>query len=475
MQTVFEKQEYTSAQYNRKYDDAPLNHCPGGEANLKPNCHHYLQKRHLSSYQNSQIITMTALVVLLFRLDCSTLRAVSAFSIMQEKNFCDSKRIIFDTNGLSKTDKPLELLDQAYEKGFRRFHLAGTYDTGKSEPIFGEWLKSRDIDRDTINVIAKGGLGKENICSPTRPLLTQEGLFEEVKASLTALKTDVVDLYLFHHDDQRIPTSKFVLWANEIVELGYARAWGVSNWSFERFREAHDFAVKHNLILPTGNSPQFSLAIPQCSTSPATYSISGTEHVEQIEWYEENNIELLCQEVLAYGFMTKPNLWPQKESDLLLFHALAEEGEDDYGTGKMQQSYCHQENYRRRDIALELAQKCGCNLFQVATMYPLSMGEHISIILGPTKENHLDDIMNLKHLRLDDEALYHLAGATCKRDEEYRFSTSEREELGETLFGASNVQKFSRSRGSFPFGINSNVIETTESISSKESFRLYAA
>jgi len=399
---------------------------------------------------------------------------------VKQRNSNDVKRIIFGTAALSKAENPLELLDEAYEKGFRRFDLARTYGAGESELIFGQWIESRGISREKINIITKGGMGEDKYGSPTRPLLTQEGLRKEVDASLDALRTDVIDLYMFHRDDIRIPEETFVIWANEIVSSGKAKAWGVSNWSFERFRKAHDFALKNGLVPPSGNSPQFSLAIPKCEVWPTTQSISGPENVEQIEWYEENNIELICWEVLAKGFMAKGDMWPEEEVDPSTFNTPVVEGSDEWRIQRVQRAYCHSENYRRRDVAKELAQNCGCYLSQVAAMYPLSMGKHISVIFGSSKSNHLDSMINLEHLHLDDEAMFHLAGVIRKRKKEYRFQASEEipEDIlcSNELVGANNVKKISRKKGSFPFGIKGIDIEaSSKRIPSKERFRLYAA
>ena len=48
----------------------------------------------------------------------------SAFSVQKNRKINAVHRILFGTAALSKAEDPLELLDIAYEKGFRRFDLA---------------------------------------------------------------------------------------------------------------------------------------------------------------------------------------------------------------------------------------------------------------------------------------------------------------------------------------------------------------
>lgn len=221
---------------------------------------------------------------------------VTAFSVQRNKNVNSIHRIVFGTAALSKAEDPMGMLDAAFEKGVRRFDLARTYGMGESERIFGEWLTTRNIDRRDIDLITKGGIGMDRYGDPDRPLLTQKDLAEEVEISLSTLNVEDVDLYMFHRDDSRLPAGKFVEWINTIVDTGKIKRWGVSNWSFERFQEAHSYALENGLVPPSANSPQFSLAAPRCEIWPTTQSISQPHHVEEIEWYESNGVELLCWE-----------------------------------------------------------------------------------------------------------------------------------------------------------------------------------
>jgi len=312
-------------------------------------------------------------------------------------------RIVFGTAALGKADNPFELLDAAYEKGFHRFDLARTYGGGLSEQIFGDWMQDRGVDRNSVSIITKGGMGQDKYGNPERPLLTREGLQEEIKVSLDALKTDWVEMYMFHRDDPRLHVSKFVVWANELVQAGKTKEWGVSNWSFERFQDAYEYAVSNNLEPPRANSPQFSLAVPKCDVWPTTYSISGPQYKEQIEWYNQHNVELLCWEVLAKGFMAKPRLWSKEDVDSSTFYKPTELGSDEWRLQRIQRAYCYDMNYRRRHVATEVAKKHGCKLSQVVVSFILGMGKNISVIFGSNNLNHLEDMVGLTECQLLDE------------------------------------------------------------------------
>ena len=349
----------------------------------------------------------------------------------QQQQQQQQQRIIFGTASLAKAANPFELLDAAYAQGFHRFDLARTYGgDGVSERIFGAWMSQRQQQqsppnthdlRSSLQIITKGGMGRDKYGDPHRPVLTTTSLRAEIDASLQALGgTDYVDLYLFHRDDWRLPVAQFCAWAqDELLLPGKARGWGVSNWSFARFREAHAYCLRHGMAPPQANSPQFSLAVPQCEVWPTTQSISGPEYLPQIEWYRENGVELLCWEVLAKGFMAKPHLWSRPTmTTTSTTSAVLDDGSDDddeaastaaststttststtppvgsdaWRLHRLQRAYCTAANYQRRQVAVQVAAACGYRLSQVATLYILSHG--VSVIFGSHNLRHLEEMV----------------------------------------------------------------------------------
>ena len=263
----------------------------------------------------------------------------------------------------------------------------------------------RGIKREDVNIITKGGMGNDKYGDPERPLLTRRILMEEVAASLKALKVNDVDMYMYHRDDPRIPVERFVSWANEIVDEGKTAAWGVSNWSFERFQEAHDFACANGFQPPKANSPQLSLAAPACEIWPTTYSIAGEDHEDQILWYYQNGVELVCWEVLAKGFMAVPDLWCEKTVDPTFFQKEVELGSDEWRLQRIQTAYCNDENYRRRRNALRVAEEYGMSLAQIAALYAMSVSPNVSVIMGFLEPSQIDDVKDLHHYFLDKDCL----------------------------------------------------------------------
>jgi len=326
---------------------------------------------------------------------------------------------VIGTAALSQHPNPLELLDEGYARGFNRFDIARTYGGGKSEEIVGNWIKSRDIDPASLKIVTKGGMGEDKYGDPNRPILTRKQLRNEMKTSLKTLGVDKVNLYMYHRDDPRIPVSDMVLWMNEFVSENKTHRWGVSNWSFARFQEATFYALENGYMPPSANSPQFSLACPSCEIWPTTYSISDVEKKEdQLKWYGENNVELICWEVLAKGFMAVPNLWEKEKVHLKEEHEY-EVGSNEWRMFRIQRAYCNEENYRRRKVACNLAESSGLSLAQIAMLYPLSTSRDtkISVIAGVDRPQHFDDMAVLKDLRLSPKEMNMLLGKHTEIDD----------------------------------------------------------
>lgn len=342
----------------------------------------------------------------------------NAFQIVPNANTHSMEKLVLGTVNLPNLPcgNPNQFLDDAYERGFRRFDLARTYGMGKSEKIFGKWMdsaiKSGDVNREDITVLTKGGMGDDKYGDPNRELCTRESLRGELMKSLTSLHTDYADIYMLHRDDPRTETCEFVDWMNELVNDGLIRRWGVSNWSHDRIRSACEYAIQSEQDKPTASSPQLSLAVPKGMVWPSTESVSCPSKIEEVEWYNSQGIEVMGWEALAKGFMAVPTLWDESSIDRAFLNGPdAELGSNDWRTQRIQRAYCTPENYERRSLAYDLAKASGLSLAQVSLLYSLQKGDHVSVLVGAENTQHLDEMANLRGWCLDDEAFESLTQA----------------------------------------------------------------
>lgn len=132
-------------------------------------------------------------------------------------------------------------------------------ERSRSEKMLGRWLTARGT-RDRVVLATKGG--HPPLEDMRRGRLSRQDLQSDLEASLTDLRTDVVDLYWLHRDDPSHPVEDIVDTLNDLADSGALRAFGASNWSAPRLREANAYAGRAGLRPFVANQMQWSLAEP---------------------------------------------------------------------------------------------------------------------------------------------------------------------------------------------------------------------
>lgn len=123
---------------------------------------------------------------------------------------------------------------------------------GESERVLGEWMAARGNRADVVIATKVGGL-------PTRPGLSAQNVEAALTESLERLRTDYVDIYYAHYDDQDVSIEDQVRIAHALVESGRVRHLALSNHSPERAREFFDTARRLELTVPVAIQPHYNL------------------------------------------------------------------------------------------------------------------------------------------------------------------------------------------------------------------------
>src|SRR5215203_527135 len=132
-------------------------------------------------------------------------------------------------------DEPMSfrLLDAWVDAGLNFIDTADVYSRwvhghagGESETILGKWFRqSGKRNRVVLATEADMGLSKARIR-------------RAVEDSLRRLKTDVIDLYQAHADDEKTPLDETLGAFAELMKEGKVRALGASNYTAARLSEA---------------------------------------------------------------------------------------------------------------------------------------------------------------------------------------------------------------------------------------------
>ena len=134
------------------------------------------------------------------------------------------------------------ILDYATERGMNLLDTAAAYGVGRSETVIGNWLAERCC-RDRVLLQTK-----------VLPPLTRQGISHALDASLTRLRTEYVDLVLFHAPDPKTPLDESLDAMGDAIRAGKVRFGGCSNFTAEQLGAALDVV---------GNEAPEGLAVTQ--------------------------------------------------------------------------------------------------------------------------------------------------------------------------------------------------------------------
>ena len=292
----------------------------------------------------------------------------------------------------AKPEESFALLDGIFELGCTTFDAAHIYGNGDCERTLGKWIRERGL-RENIVVISKGAHHNAD-----RKRVTPWDITSDLYDSLARLRTDYIDLYLLHRDDPDIAVGPIVEVLNEHHKAGRIHAFGGSNWSHERIKEANAYAAAHNLIQFAASSPNFSLADQIQPPWAGCLTISGAQGRAARNWYEQQNMPLFTWSSLAGGFFSgrfrRDNLESfEKPLDKLCV-----------------QSYCSEDNFQRLDRAQALASQKSLSIPQIATAYVMNQPLNIFALVGCQTRDEFAANLASSNLKLTPEEITWLAG-----------------------------------------------------------------
>jgi len=153
------------------------------------------------------------------------------------------------------------LLDAAFDAGLNFIDTADVYSRwipghvgGESETVLGKWF-ARSGKRDKVFIATKVGMdmgdGKQG--------LAPKYIAEAVEASLRRLRTDRIDLYQSHKDDDKTPLEDTLAAFDRLIKQGKVRFIGASNYNGARLREALETSKRNHLASYQTLQPHYNL------------------------------------------------------------------------------------------------------------------------------------------------------------------------------------------------------------------------
>lgn len=278
--------------------------------------------------------------------------------------FGGSESGIWGQIGRLQQDEVDTLMRRALDAGINFLDTADVYSEGQSERLTGQSLRNLGISRDDVVVATKvfGETGK----GPNARGLSRYHILEAAKASLKRLQLDHVDLYQVHAFDAATPIEETLRALDTLVEQGYVRYIGVSNWAAWQIAKA------------LGISERLGLA--RFESLQAYYTVAGRDlEREIVPMLKSEGVGLLVWSPLAGG---------------LLSGKFTREGSREAGSRRTTFDFPPVQMDRAYDVIdvmRGIAEAKGVSVAQIALAWLLHQPVVSSVIIGAKRLEQLDD------------------------------------------------------------------------------------
>jgi aryl-alcohol dehydrogenase-like predicted oxidoreductase len=156
---------------------------------------------------------------------------------------------------------------------------------GESETIIGEWFATSGRRDDVVLATKVSSL-------PSRKGLGAANIAAACDDSLRRLRTDRIDLYYAHYDDQTVAQEEYLDAFDGLVRAGKVRAVAASNFTAERLRSALEISRRDGLAEFVALQPHYNL-VERAEFETSLQPLLESEGLSCVPYYG-----------LAKGFLT---------------------------------------------------------------------------------------------------------------------------------------------------------------------------
>ncbi len=257
---------------------------------------------------------------------------------------CDNKDDI--ASGALVWDAWMEAGGNAFDTGF-------VYGGGHHEKVLGQWIANRGLAKDVITIV-KGG---------HTPYCTPRAIEAQLDISLERLGLNHAPIYIMHRDNLNVPVGEFVDALNGLHKAGRIGAFGGSNWSVARFKEANAYAASKGLKPLTILNNNLSLAVME---KPVWAGCITSNNAETLAFLRESKTTHVSWSSQARGYFLPVALRNRLPADT--------SPETCFGS---------KDNAERRARAENLAKQHGVSTHNIATAWVLAQSFPSLALVGP--------------------------------------------------------------------------------------------
>lgn len=258
-------------------------------------------------------------------------------------------------------EKAATNMDAFLAIGGNSLDTAHIYCGGESEEVIGRYMKERG-NRDQLIILTKGAHHDQH-----GPRVSKEAIRSDITTSLSRLQTDFIDMYALHRDDPNVPAGEVIEILNEYVRSGTVGAIGVSNWTWERIRDANEYAAAKGLAGFSFSSPNLSLA----KANEPFWAGCVSADKETCSWHEAQQFPLFSWSSQARGFFTG-RFTPEVRDNADLVRV-----------------FYSDDNWERLERAKQLAAERNVTAIQIALAYVLNQPFPTCALIGAQSAEEL--------------------------------------------------------------------------------------
>ncbi|WP_340106465.1 aldo/keto reductase [Rhodohalobacter sp. 8-1] len=281
--------------------------------------------------------------------------------------------------GQQQQDEADELIQMAVDAGINFIDTANVYSFGQSEEILGNSIDNLDLNLNELVISTKvrGAMGE----GPNDQGLSRYHIFNSAEDSLTRLNVDQIDLLYVHGVDSVMPIEEIMHSLNDLVDTGYVRYLGVSNWPTWMVAKANEIAR--------------SKGWHQFKAMQYYYSLSGRDAEDAlIPYAESENLAFVPWSPLAGGFLTGKYTREKEESG-----ENARRDEFDFPPIDKEKAYAIV------DLLREIADSYDVSIAETALAWVRHKPGVTSTLIGAKSTDQLESNLRSAEIELTDEDL----------------------------------------------------------------------
>ncbi|MHA1225663.1 MAG: aldo/keto reductase [Candidatus Hodarchaeales archaeon] len=280
-----------------------------------------------------------------------------------------------------------KILDKAYDLGINFIDTANIYSRwsdksypGKSEEIIGEWMTEAKNREDII--LATKVRGKMDIGKGLNDEgLSRRHILHQIKASLSRLQTDWIDLYQTHSPDNNTPIRETLEVLNDLIHQGRVHSIGISNYAPWMIVESFWIAEKFNLIPFRVFQPYYNLA-----------ERMPFEQLGQTILCERYGLGVIPYSPLAGGFLTGKY---RKDQPL----------PDSERTERIKKKFMNEKGFALLEVLDRIAESKDATVAQISVAWLLHQPVVTSPIIGANTPEQLEETVGAIDINLTSEEL----------------------------------------------------------------------